>query len=93
MDVLKADLSATLEGFRTDMANFREDAEKRDKDAAYRGKANIQWMAGLVLGADLRVSPQRRILCDRGLSGLKTLRSRSRPDGWCVLLCGSVAFG
>ena len=51
MDVLKADLSATLEGFRTDMANFREDAEKRDKDAAYRGKANIQWMAGLVLGA------------------------------------------
>jgi len=51
MDVLKADLSTTLEGFRTDMANFREDAEKRDKDAAYRDKANIQWMAGLVLGA------------------------------------------
>ncbi|MCY4300306.1 MAG: hypothetical protein OXC68_01035 [Aestuariivita sp.] len=43
--------NAAFDRLRADMANFREDAEKREKDAAYRDKANIQWMAGLVLGA------------------------------------------
>jgi len=47
--VLKADLSATLEGFRTDMATFREDAANREKEAAKRDKDNQRWIMGLVL--------------------------------------------
>jgi len=45
---MKADLSATLEGFRTD-------AERRDKEAIQRDKANIQWIAGLVLGTAILI--------------------------------------
>jgi len=30
---------------------LRADMEKRDKEAAHRDKATIQWIAGLVLGA------------------------------------------
>jgi len=42
MEIMKADLSATLEGFRTD-------AEKREKEAVQREKENQRWMIGLVL--------------------------------------------
>jgi len=48
MEIMKADLSATLEGFRTD-------AERRDKEAIQRDKANIQWIAGLVLGTAILI--------------------------------------
>ncbi len=44
--MLKADLSVTLEEFRTDMANFREDAEKGKNE-------NQRWIVGLVLGASI----------------------------------------
>ncbi len=49
MEIMKADLSATLEGFRTDMATFREDAEKREKEAVQREKENQRWMIGLFI--------------------------------------------
>ncbi|MCY4302857.1 MAG: hypothetical protein OXC68_14140 [Aestuariivita sp.] len=45
---MKADLATTLEGFRTDMASFREDAERRDRE-------NQRWVVGLVLGAAILV--------------------------------------
>jgi len=45
---MKADLATTLEGFRTDMAGFREDAERRDRE-------NQHWVIGLVLGAAILV--------------------------------------
>jgi len=45
---MKADLATTLEGFRTDMASFREDAERRDRE-------NQRWVIGLVLGAAILV--------------------------------------
>ncbi|MCY3994726.1 MAG: hypothetical protein OXF07_01165 [Rhodobacter sp.] len=52
---MKADLAATLEGFRTDMASFREDAERRDKEAAVRDRENQRWVVGLVLGTAVLV--------------------------------------
>ncbi len=39
MNTMQADLSATLERFRADMAAHREDAAKRDKD-------NQRWTVG-----------------------------------------------
>ncbi|MCY4316781.1 MAG: hypothetical protein OXC66_11805 [Roseovarius sp.] len=42
MEIMKADLSATLEGFRTD-------AEKREKQAVQREKENQRWMIGLFI--------------------------------------------
>ncbi len=45
---MKADLATTLEGFRTDMASFRDDAEGRDRE-------NQRWVVGLVLGAAILV--------------------------------------
>jgi len=42
MEIMKADLSATLEGFRTD-------AEKREKEAVQREKENQRWMIGLFI--------------------------------------------
>ncbi|MCY4207591.1 MAG: hypothetical protein OXD29_06530 [Roseovarius sp.] len=42
MEIMKADLSATLEGFRTD-------AEKRENQAVQREKENQRWMIGLFI--------------------------------------------
>jgi len=39
MEIMKADLTATLEGFRADIARGREDAAKRDKE-------NQRWVVG-----------------------------------------------
>ncbi len=39
MEIMKADLAATLEGFRADIAKGREDAAKRDKE-------NQRWVVG-----------------------------------------------
>jgi len=39
MDTLQANLTATLEGFRTDQAKLREDMAKRDRD-------NQRWTIG-----------------------------------------------
>ena len=42
MEIMKADFSATLEGFRTD-------AEKRENQAVQREKENQRWMIGLFI--------------------------------------------
>ncbi|MCY4167966.1 MAG: hypothetical protein OXE82_06765 [Rhodobacter sp.] len=39
MEIMRADLAATLEGFRADIARGREDAAKRDKE-------NQRWVVG-----------------------------------------------
>jgi len=44
MDTLQANLTATLEGFRTDQAKLREDMAKRDKD-------NQRWAVSLFIAA------------------------------------------
>jgi len=44
MEIMKADLSATLEGFRTDMATAREEAAKRETRL-------ILVMAGMITAA------------------------------------------
>ncbi len=56
MNVLQANLTATLEGFRTDqaklredMALHREDAAKRDVEAVKRDKDNQRWVVGFGL--------------------------------------------
>ncbi len=44
MNTLQADLTATLEGFRTDQANLRADMAKRDRD-------NQRWVISLFIAA------------------------------------------
>ncbi len=55
MQKLRVDLAATLAGMRADMATHREDAAKRDIDAANaaarRDKDNLRWQIGLWVGA------------------------------------------
>jgi len=45
IETMKADLTATLEGFRTDQAILREDMAKRDAASARRET----WMLGTVI--------------------------------------------
>ncbi len=54
---MRANLTATLEGFRTDQAKLREtmvnwktDMAQRDAEAAKRDKDNLRWTTLLVLG-------------------------------------------
>ena len=49
MNTIRADLSATLEGFRTDMERFRTDLADRDAAAARRDKENTRWQIGLAV--------------------------------------------
>ena len=58
MNTLKAEntsaqerLNATLERFRTDMANSKIDAERRDKEAAQRETINTRWIMASILAA------------------------------------------
>ncbi len=51
---MKADLAATLEGFRTNMTRGREDAERRDKESAHRETRLILAVA-LIVGVALTI--------------------------------------
>jgi len=46
IETMKADLTATLESFRTDQAVLREDMAKRDAESAKRDKGNQRWVVG-----------------------------------------------
>jgi len=49
MEIMKADLSATLEGFRTDAEKREKEAVQREKEAVQREKENQRWMIGLFI--------------------------------------------
>jgi hypothetical protein len=51
MNTFQADLTATLEGFRKDMAQRDAEAAKRDTEAAKRDKDNTRWQIGLWVAA------------------------------------------
>ncbi len=51
METMQANLTATLEGFRTDQAKLRETMAQRDVEAARRDKDNLRWIVGLFIVA------------------------------------------
>ncbi len=51
MKTMQADLAATLESFRKDMAQRDTEAARRDTEAARRDKENTRWQIGLWVAA------------------------------------------